>query len=371
MHVPFFRYPHVFAESRAEIERAFVRAAEAGAFIMQEDLREFERELAAFCGVGWAIGVANATDGLELGLRAAAVGPGHEVLLPSHTFVATASAVVAVGAVPVFVEIGPDHLMDPGDLEQRVTARTRAIMPTQLNGRTADMDCIREVAARHGLVIVEDSAQGLGSRFRGRMAGTFGVAGVFSFYPAKALGCLGDGGAMITDDPAVATVLRELRDHGRNEATGEVVRWGRNSRLDNIQAAVLRVKLSRFTERIAARRRLAQRYHENLKGVPQLVLPPPPDDSPRATHFDVFQNYEIEADDRDGLRLYLADQGVGTLLQWGGRGVHQFPALAIGQTLPRTERILARSIMLPMNTSLTDAEIDYVCDRIVAFFSRS
>jgi len=370
MNVPFFRYPHVFAEARGDIERALVRAAEAGAFIMQEDLRQFERELAAFCGVGWAIGVGNATDGLEFGLRAAGIGPGDEVLLPSHTFVATASAVVAVGATPVFVEIGPDHLMDPADLERGVTVRTRAIMPTQLNGRTADMDCIGEVAERHGLVIVEDSAQALGSRFRGRMAGTFGVAGVYSFYPAKTLGGLGDGGAVITDDPEVARVVRELRDHGRNEATGEVVRWGRNSRLDNIQAAVLRVKLSRFNERIATRRRLARRYHERLKDVPHLVLPPPPDESPRAAHFDVFQNYEIEAEDRDGLRAYLAEHGVGTLLQWGGRGVHQFPALEIAQTLPRTEHILARAMLLPLNTSLTDAEIDHVCERIGDFYAR-
>src|SRR5438477_12856889 len=176
--VPFFRYPHVFAQHRAEVERALLGAAQAGAYILQADLRAFEDELAAFCGVRCAVGVGNATDGLELNLRVAGVGPGSEVLLPAHTFVATAEAVVAVGATPVFAEIGPDHLIDASDLEHRITPRTRAIMPTQLNGRTADMETIGAIAQHHGLAVVEDSARGLGSRFCGRMAGTFGVAGV-------------------------------------------------------------------------------------------------------------------------------------------------------------------------------------------------
>jgi len=370
MKVPFFRYPHVFAQHGSELERALLSAARGGAYILQADLQAFEEELAAFCGVRWAVGVGNATDGLELNLRVAGVGPGDEVLLASHTFVATAAAVVAVGATPVFAEIGSDHLLDPGDLAHRVAERTRAIMPTQLNGRTADMDSVEGVATRHGLVIVEDSAQGLGSRFCGRMAGTFGVAGVFSFYPAKTVGCLGDGGAVITDDEGAAQLLREFRDHGRNQQTGEVVRWGRNSRLDNLQAAVLRVKLAHVDEEITRRRELALRYDRNLAGLRELVLPPPPDVPPGDKHFDVFQNYEIEAERRDDLRAFLGERGVGTLLQWGGKGVHQFPALRIGQRLPRTEAILARSIMLPMNTSLTDDEVDYVCEHIVGFYAR-
>ena len=369
MKIPFFRYPHVFAQQREDVERALIGAAQSGAYILQADLRQFEVELAAFCGTGFAVGVGNATDALELSLRVAGVGPGDEVLLPSHTFVASASAVVTVGATPVFVEIGPDHLMDPSDLEHRIGEHTRAIMPTQLNGRTAEMDRIQAVAERHDLTILEDSAQGLGSRFGGRMAGTFGRAGVFSFYPAKVLGALGDGGAVITNDAGLADVLRELRDHGRNEQTGEIVRWGRNSRLDNIHAAVLRVKLTRIAEEIETRRRLARQYHERLQHIPQLTLPPAPDDAPQAKHFDTFQNYELEAENRDGLRAHLSAQGVGTLLQWGGRGVHQFPALKINQSLPRTERIMARSLMLPMNTSLTTDEVDYVCEQIARFYA--
>jgi dTDP-4-amino-4,6-dideoxygalactose transaminase len=368
MQVPFFRYPHVFRQERETIERALISTADAGAYIMQADLRSFEDELAAYCGVQHAIGVGNATDGMELILRAIGVGPEDEVILASHTFVATASAVVAVGARPVFAEIGSDHLMDPDDIEHRITERTRVIMPTQLNGRTADMDQICSVARRHEVAIVEDGAQGLGSRYRDRMAGTFGLAGVFSFYPAKMLGCLGDGGAIVTDDVETARTLRELRDHGRNEVTGEIVRWGRNSRLDNLQAAILRPKLANVEHAIATRRALAQRYHIGLREISELHLPPPPDDGTDAIHYDVFQNYEIEAVDRDRLQAHLEEDGIGTLLQWGGRGVHQHTALGIRQTLPRTEGIMARSLMLPMNTSVTGDEVDYVCERVAAFY---
>ncbi len=369
MNIPFFRYPDVFRRHREALLDAFVEAADAGAFILQRHLQEFEERLAAYCGARFAVGVANATDGLEMNLKLAGVGPGHEVILPSHTMVATASAVVAVGGRPVFAEIAPDHLMDPGDVEHRISEHTRAIMPVQLNGRTCDMGRIQQIARRHGLAVVEDSAQGLGSRFEGRMAGTFGVAGVYSFYPAKVLGALGDGGAIVTDDEGAAQELRELRDHGRDPATGQVVRWGRNSRLDNLQAAMLLVKLARLDEEIAWRRRLACRYHEGLRDVAQVVLPPPPDNGERPRHFDTFQNYEIEAEDRDALKAFLARRGVGTMIQWGGKGIHQYPALGIEQALPRTEAILGRSLMLPMNGSVTDQEADYVVEQIRAFYA--
>lgn len=368
MQIPYFRYPHVFQEQRRAVEEALLRTASSGSYILQSDLREFEERLAEYYGARYTVGVGNATDALELSLQAAGIQPGDEVLLPSHSFVASASAVVAVGAKPVFVEIGSDHLIDPDDIEHRLTDRTKVIMPTQLNGRMADMNRIAEIAKRHQLIIVEDSAQGLGSRFCGRMAGTFGVAGVISFYPAKMLGCLGDGGAVVTDEQGIAEEVRELRDHGRNPKTGEVVRWGRNSRLDNLQAAVLLVKLAKIDDAIATRRRLAARYHEGLKGIAELVLPPPPDDSPGARHYDVFQNYEIEAQDRNHLRDHLSNRGVGTMYQWGGKGIHQFSALGIRQSLPVTEAILGRSLMLPMNTSVTADEVDYICDQVAAFY---
>ncbi len=369
MKIPFFRYPHVFQQHEEELRSTILDVAARGAFIMQAELKEFEERLAEYCGVGHAIGTGNATDALELVLAASGIGEGDEIIMPSHTFVASAASVVAVGGRPVFADIGPDHLMDPDDVEHRITERTRGMMPTQLNGRTAAMEGFEALAEEHGLLLFEDSAQGLGSRYRGRMAGTFGVGGVYSFYPAKTLGALGDGGAVITDDADLAASIRQLRDHGRDEATGEVSRWGRNSRLDNLQAAVLLVKLRHFQDEIDARRRVADWYGEQLASLDALRLPPAPEPEGSA-HYDVFQNYEIEAEDRDGLRAHLSEAGVGTLLQWGGRGVHQFPALAVNASLPRTESILARSLLLPMNSSVTEEEVGYIAETIRGFYGR-
>ena len=192
--IPFFRYPHVFGQQREEILAAMLRVMDRGAFILQSDLEEFEAALAAYLPVGHAIGVANGTDALIIALRAVGVAAGDEVILPSHTYVASAASVHFAGATPVLVECGADHLIDPASVEAAVTSRTRAIMPVQLNGRTCDMDALQAIADRHHLVIVEDAAQGLGSRYKGRRAGTFGAASGFSFYPAKVLGCFGDGG---------------------------------------------------------------------------------------------------------------------------------------------------------------------------------
>ena len=190
-----------------------------------------------------------------------------------------------VGAIPVLAECGVDHMLDPSDIAHRITARTKAIMPVQINGRTCDMDALRAVADKHGLMIVEDAAQALGSRFNGQCAGTFGTFGTISFYPAKLLGCFGDGGAIVTNDDEVAERIALLKDHGRN-ADGRVVAWGYNSRLDNLQAAVLDYKLKSYPKEIERRRSVAARYQAGLGDVSELALPPAPDSDKR--HFDVY-----------------------------------------------------------------------------------
>jgi dTDP-4-amino-4,6-dideoxygalactose transaminase len=363
--IPFFNYRGAFTaqeDAYVDILRDVIRR---GAFIQQRDLADFESHLASYLGVKHAIGVANATDGLVMALRAAGIGAGHEVLFPSHTMVATAAAAAHVGARPVPVEVGADHLMDPSDLERAITPRTRAIMPVQLNGRTCDMDAIGAVARMHDLTIVEDAAQALGSKFKGRFAGTFGVAAAISFYPAKILGCFGDGGAVITNDDDVAGRVRRLRDHGRDEKTGDVMEWGFNSRLDNFQAAVLDFQFRDYAKIIERRRQLAALYDELLGDVPQLVLPPAPDADAR--HFDVFQNYEIESERRDDLREHLKAAGVGTLIQWGGKPVHQFGDLGLQASLPRTDRMFQRCLMLPLNLMVTDDEVRYIGGAIREF----
>lgn len=364
--VPFFDYPHIFTSQEEDLISVIRDVGRRGAFIMQKDLADFEANLAAYTGAKYAVGVANASDAIQLGLMAGDIEAGDEVIFCSHTMVATASAIHFAGAVPVPVEAGSDHLMDPRAIEVAITPKTKAIMPTQLNGRTADMDAMQAVADKHGLAIYEDAAQALGSKFKGKCAGTFGVASCISFYPAKVLGCLGDGGAVLTNDEEVYRKLLMLRDHGRDD-NGDVVLWGFNSRLDNLQASILDFQLKDYKKVIDRRRAIASLYQEQLGDIEQLVLPPAPDSDP--DHFDVFQNYEIEAERRDELKAYLAEKGVGTLIQWGGKPVHQFRKLGFRQELLFTERLFERMLMLPMNMSLTDEDVEYVCDCVIEFYS--
>jgi dTDP-4-amino-4,6-dideoxygalactose transaminase len=365
--IPFFPYPQLFAAQEAELTAVMLDVCRRGAYILQKDCKEFEQNLAQFMRVKHAFGVANGTDAIIIGLKAVGIGAGDEVILPSHTYIATAAAVHMVGATPVLAECGVDHMLDPADIEHRITPRTKAIMPVQINGRTCDMTQLQIVADKHGLMIVEDAAQGLGSKFDGRCAGTFGRFGTISFYPAKLLGCFGDGGAVVTNDDEIAARIALLRDHGRNEQ-GRVVAWGYNSRLDNLQAAILNFKLQSFERDIARRRAIAQRYDRGLRELREVRLPPGPEADPR--HFDVYQNYELEADRRDELRSFLETQGIRTIVQWAGTPVHQFHELGFTAPMPRTDAFFERCVMLPMNVALTDGDVDYIVAAVRRFYGK-
>lgn len=366
--IPFFNYSALFASQEQELMAVLRDVMSRGAYILQKDLADFEASLRGYLGVSYAYGVADGTNAIKLGLIAMGVGPGDEVILPSHTYIASAAAVHFVGAKPVLVECGPDHLIDPDSAERAISSKTKAMMPVQLNGRTANMERITAIARKHNLQIIEDAAQGLGSKFRGHFAGTFGSVGTFSFYPAKLLGCFGDGGAVVTNDTNIGKKLALLRDHGRNEH-GEVVAWGTNCRLDNIQAAVLAFKLKTFERDVARRRTIARLYNNGLKDVPELLLPPAPDSDP--DQFDVFQNYEIEAESRDRLKQHLENAAVRTIVQFGGKAVHQFNGLGFDHVrLPVTERLYTRALLLPMNTTLSDEDVQYVVAQIRGFYGR-
>lgn len=365
--IPFFPYSQLFLRDEKELTEIMLDVCRRGAYILQKDCRDFEAALAAFTGARFAFGVANGTDAIIIGLKAAGIGAGDEVILPSHTYIATAASVHMVGATPVLAECGPDHMLDAADVAKRITGKTKAIMPVQVNGRTCDMDALQAVADSHKLIIVEDAAQALGSKFRGKSAGTFGIFGTISFYPAKLLGCFGDGGAILTNDPEVAKRISLLRDHGRNEE-GRVVAWGFNSRLDNLQAAVLNYKFKSFPQDCERRREIAARYQAGLSDLSQVTLPPGPTADPR--HYDVYQNYELEADRRDELRAHLEKNGVKTIIQWAGTPVHQFKELGLNASLPKTDAFFKRCFMLPMNTALSDADVDYIVGHIRAFYGR-
>ncbi|MGH7176905.1 MAG: DegT/DnrJ/EryC1/StrS family aminotransferase, partial [Tepidisphaeraceae bacterium] len=341
--IPFFNYQALFAAQEKELTQIVVDVMRRGAYILQKDLVDFEAALRSYLGVKYAWGVADGTNALEIALIAAGIRPGDEIIVPSHTYIASAAAIHFVGATPVLVECGRDHLIDPESARSAVTGRTRAIMPVQLNGRTCDMDAIGALAREHQLSIIEDAAQALGSRFKGRFAGTFGAAGTFSFYPAKVLGCFGDGGGVVTNDDAIGRRLMLLRDHGRDEE-GLVVTWGKNSRLDNLQAAILLHKLRSFDDVLERRRAIARQYQAGLQDVGELLLPPGPDADP--DHHDVYQNYEIEADRRDALKVALEADGIRTIIQFGGRAVHQFNGLDVEHfRLPYTERVYQRTLL--------------------------
>jgi dTDP-4-amino-4,6-dideoxygalactose transaminase len=363
--VPYIDYPRQYQKIRAGVLAAIDQVLSRGDLMLRGDLQAFEEHLAGFVGARYALGTGNCTDALYLALKAAGIGRGDEVITVSHTFVATAAAIHQAGATPVLVDIGADHLMDPAAVESAITPRTKCILPVHLNGRVCEMEQLRAVAQRRRLLILEDAAQALGARLGGRCAGTFGLAGCFSFYPAKILGAYGDGGAVVTNDPDFAEKIRALRNVGRLP-NGELLGWGSNSRLDNLQAAILDWKLKLLPGWIERRREIAARYHARLSALPGLAVPPPP--GAGVGRFDVFQNYEIEADDRDGLRAHLAEAAVETMLPWGGRAIHQFPALGFGDVrLPATERLFRRVLLLPMHCELTTEQVDYVADAVCRF----
>ena len=364
--VRFVDYPAQFRKLEPEIMGTLHRLLSDGDLMLRQQLRDFEAHLARFVGTGHAVGISNCTDALHLALRAAGIGPGDEVITVSHTFVATAAAIHHTGATPVLVDIGDDHNMDPAAAEAAITPRTRAIVPVHLNGRLCDMERLTALADRHGLLIIEDSAQALGSSLNGRCGGSWGLAGCFSFYPAKLLGAFGDAGAMVTNSAEMDQQVRLLRDHGRSEG-GEIVQWSFNCRLDNIQAALLDLKLARLPEAIEKRRSLARCYDERLRDLSTLCLPPPPvEDGP---YFDVFQNYELEAEARDELVPYLKESGVEILLPWGGRAIHQSPRLGLSHFhLPRTEQAFRSILHLPLHPELTEDQVDYVAEVIHRFY---
>lgn len=365
--VPFFEYPRLWLDEKDKMLSIIDKVASSGGFIMQKAVSDFELDLASYTGSNYSVGVGNATDGMEIFLEAIGLNKGDEIIISSHTMLATASAVKVAGGVPVPVDIGPDNLICVKAIEEAITPKTVGIMPTQLNGRICDMDAIMAVANKYGLFVVEDAAQALGAKYKGKHAGTFGLASAISFFPAKVLGCLGDAGGILVNDKNLYHQVFQLHDHGR-DVDGEVKRWGRNSRLDNIQAAILNYKLKSYTNVIQRRREIAQIYQDRLGTLEQLQLPPAPCEN--SDNFDVYQNYELQADKRDELKNFLNEKNIGTLIQWGGKAVHQFKHLGFDQVLPNTERFFERCIMLPMNFFISNSDVDYVCESIMEFYKK-
>lgn len=365
--VPFVDPRAHYQAYREEIDAAIRECLEAGDLIYRRQLREFEEHLAAFVGVRYAVGLNSGYHALHFALLAAGIGPGDEVITVAHTFVATVSAIVHCGATPVLVDVGPDHTMDPAAVERATTPRTRALLPVHLNGRMCDMDALGAIAARHGLLVIEDAAQALGASVGGRGAGARGLAGCFSFYPFKILGGFGDGGALTTNDAHVARLASLLRYNGEDRETGEYHHHGYTALLDNVQAAVLDRKLRHLPSWIAHRRRVAARYHEGLAGIADLVLPPYDGNG----RLDVFQNYVVRTSRRDALRAHLRDRGIETLVHWS-KPMWEHKGLALpAPGLPETERLCREVISLPMSAETSERHVDVTIGAIREFFARA
>lgn len=362
MKVPFLNLAAPYAELREEIDAAVQRVLSSGWYLLGPELSAFESEFAAYCGNTQCVAVGSGCDALELTLRALDIGPGDEVVVPSHTFIATWLAVTRVGATPVPVEPDPStYLIGPEHIEPAITGRTRAVLPVHLYGQPYDIDGVAELAARHGLRVVDDAAQAHGARWRERRVGTGTTASAFSFYPGKNLGALGDGGAVVTDDPDLADRLRMLRNYGsRVKYRHEIA--ATNSRLDEIQAAVLRVKLGRLDAWNARRAEVARRYLDGLSDVDGLVPPGVADPADPVWHL-----FVVRTSQRDELQRRLEAAGVGTLMHYPV-AVHRSPAYAgtVTGALPVAERLADEVLSLPMGPHLEPWQVDTVIDEVRA-----
>ncbi len=364
MKVPLLDLQAQYATIREELDAALMEVVESCRFVLGPHVQSFEEEVAAYCGTRYAIGVASGTDALLISLRALGVGPGDEVITVAYTFFSTAGVISRLGAVPVFVDVDPKtYNINPDLIAEKITPRTKAIMPVHLFGQCAEMDPILALAERHGLKVVEDAAQAIGAQYHGRKAGSMGHLGCFSFFPSKNLGGMGDGGMVTSDDPELAELVRILRVHGSKPKYYHSI-VGYNSRLDSLQAAVLRVKLKYLDGWSEKRHQNALVYNQLLKGLP-VVTP-----FAEAYNRHIYNQYSIRVEDRDGLQQHLTSQNVGTALYYPlplhlqecyrDLGHHQ-------GDLPESEQAAKETISLPIYPELTRQQQEFVAAQIADF----
>jgi dTDP-4-amino-4,6-dideoxygalactose transaminase len=359
MKIPLVDLKAQYAGIKSEIDRAIQRVLEETDFIGGSAVREFETAFASYCGTRTAVGLANGTDALQLTLLACGIGNGDEVITAVNTFIATSEAISATGARPVFVDNDPHtYTIDVQKIEEKITPRTKAIIPVHLYGQPAAMDVINEIAERHGLVVIEDAAQAHGARYKIKTVGNLGRLACFSFYPGKNLGAYGDAGAIATNDEELANKVRMLANHGRLKKYEHEME-GYNSRLDTIQAAVLLVKLRHLKEWTEKRQQIASRYTQLLSSAKEIVTP---SKNPDATH--VFHLYVVRVQQREQVRQTLKEAGIATGIHYP-IPLHQQPAyrylgLPTG-SYPVAERYAGELLSLPMYPELTEEQIEFVC----------
>jgi len=368
--VPFFNYKGFCKD--LNYQDLINEVLNSGYLIGGPFVEELEKTLEKITGIKYCISVANATDAMEIIFSYLNLPRDSKVIVPSHTMLATASAAKNAGLIPFPVDVNNDTLMvEIDNLENFNLDNFSACMVTQLNGVVADMNPIEEFCKSNNLILVEDSAQGLGAFNKNKHAGSWGVAGCISFYPAKIVGCLGDGGAIITNNAELCHYAKSVRDHGRGE-NFNAINWGRNSRLDSINARVILERLSNLEYLISKRRKLASIYDEGLKDlVKKEFIKLPPKFSTNSNTLSTYQNYEIQAYKRDNLMNFLSKNNVGTIKQWGGFSIAHFSQLGFKLSeYPSTEKLFNKLLLLPLNHLLSEEEVYYVIELVNEFYNK-
>ncbi len=365
--VPYVSIDRHREQESEELHRAFDRVLARGDYVGGEAVANLEAELAAYCGVKHAVALNSGTDALMLGMMALGITTGDEVIVPPNSFIASAASVVHLGARPVFADVQPDQNLDPAAVAKVLSSRTKAIMAVHLTGRIAPMSELKEIAGRHNLALIEDAAQAIGSMYHGKHAGAIGDFGCFSAHPLKNLNAMGDGGFLTTDRDDIKERVVRLRNHGLIDRD-TAAEFGFNSRLDTLQAEIVRLRLKRLPDVIERRRANAARYQSKLD--PSHVFAPPC----RNYEFNTFHTFVVQVDRRDALRARLAERGIGSAIHYPVPIHLQPAAAALGHgkgDFPQTEQQAQRILSLPINQFLSDADIDLVADTVNAFFSRN
>ena len=366
MHVPFIDLQQRYQEEKAELLACVDRVLEKGSLVLTPELTEFEEMVASYTDAKYCIGLNSGTDGIMMGLWGAGIGKGDEVIHPPVSFIATTGAIHHVGATPVFADVGEDSLIDAAKIEERITEKTKAIMPVHWAGMMCDMDRILDIANKHNLLVIEDSAQAMGSYYKGKHGGTFGHSGCISCHPLKVLNAAGDGGLLLTDDDALYEKVMLYRNHG-TQSRDNVVIFGVNSRLDVLHAEILKFRLKRLAQVIARRRKNANLYRQLIQ-TEHVYLPIEKTDQ---GYVDSYVMFIARVERRDELKAFLATKGIETLVYYGTPLHLQKAAQPLGYKkgdFPIAEKICDEVLALPHHQHITESQIEYVSEAINEFY---
>jgi len=361
--MPFIDLKKQYSYIKEKVLKRIENVLEHGQYIMGPEVEEFEQELTKFVGVKHAISMSNGTDALLVPMMAKNIGPGDEVITTAFSFFASAEMISLAGATPVFVDINPDtYNMDPNKLEAAITKKTKAIIPVGLYGQTSDMNPINEIALKNNIFVLEDGAQSFGSTYHGKFSGNLSQCGSTSFFPAKPLGCYGDGGALFTNDDQLAKVMREIRNQGQEKRYYHT-RIGMNGRLDTLQCAILLEKIAIFPEEIKQRQQVAAMYNKKLQGKVKTMKVP-------TGHTCVYAQYTLEVENRDNFQKALTEEGIPTSVHYPLTLNKQpiYVQLGFGnKSYPIAEKAAAKVVSLPMHPYLTEKDVDHICSVVLKF----